>query len=146
MSRHDTRQQVAREFGATDIVTERGEEGIARIKDLTQGIGVDSVLECVGTQESMTQAIGTLRPGGFLGYVGEPHGVSFDGQMLFFTHAHLHGGPAPVRQYLPDLISQIWDKKINPGKVFDLTLPLAQVSEAYQAMDERRAIKVLLRP
>lgn len=146
MSRHEPRQQLAREFGATDIVAERGEEGIARIKDMTNGVGADSVLECVGTQESMTQSIGAMRPGGFVGYVGVPHGVSFDGEKLFFTHAHLHGGPAPVRRFLPDLIGMVWDKKINPGKVFDLTLPLDQVSEAYKAMDERRAIKVLLKP
>jgi threonine dehydrogenase-like Zn-dependent dehydrogenase len=146
MSRHDTRQKLALEFGATAIVAERGEEGIARIKDMTDGVGADSVLECVGTQESMTQSIGAMRPGGFIGYVGVPHGVSFDGQQLFFTHAHLHGGPAPVRRFLPELISRVWDRKINPGKVFDLTLPLDQVGEAYKAMDERRAIKVLLRP
>jgi threonine dehydrogenase-like Zn-dependent dehydrogenase len=146
MSRHETRQKLAMEFGATDIVTERGEEGIARIKDMTDGIGADSVLECVGTQESMTQSIGVMRPGGFVGYVGIPHGVSFDGEKLFFTHAHLHGGPAPVRHFLPELISLVWDRKIDPGKVFDLTLPLGQVADAYKAMDERRAIKVLLRP
>ena len=146
MSRHDTRQQLALEFGATDIVSERGEEGIAHIKDMTNGVGADSVLECVGTQQSMTQSIGVMRPGGFVGYVGVPHGVSFDGQQLFFTHAHLHGGPAPVRRFLPQLIELVWDKKINPGKVFDLTLPLDKVADAYRAMDERRAIKVLLQP
>jgi len=146
MSRHETRQKLAREFGATDIVAERGQGGIARIKDMTDGVGADSVLECVGTQESMTQSIGVMRPGGFIGYVGVPHGVSFDGQHLFFAHVHLHGGPAPVRRFLPELISMLWDRKINPGKVFDLTLPLDQVAEAYKAMDERRAIKVLLRP
>jgi threonine dehydrogenase-like Zn-dependent dehydrogenase len=146
MSRHEARQKLALEFGATDIVTERGEEGIARIKDMTDGVGADSVLECVGTQESMTQSVGAMRPGGFVGYVGVPHGVSFDGQKLFFSHAHLHGGPAPVRRFLPELISLVWDRKINPGKVFDLTLPLDQVAEGYRAMDERRAIKVLLRP
>jgi threonine dehydrogenase-like Zn-dependent dehydrogenase len=146
MSRHEERQKLALEFGATDIVAERGEEGIARIRDMTDGIGADSVLECVGTQEAMSQSLGAMRPGGFIGYVGVPHGVSFDGQNLFFTHAHLHGGPAPVRHYLPELISEIWERKINPGKVFDLTLPLDQVAEAYRAMDERRAIKALLLP
>jgi threonine dehydrogenase-like Zn-dependent dehydrogenase len=146
MSRHEKRQKLAVDFGATDIVTERGDEGIARIKDMTKGVGADSVLECVGTQESMTQSIGVMRPGGFVGYVGVPHGVSFNGEKLFFTHAHLHGGPAPVRRFLPELITLVWDRKINPGKVFDLTLPLDQAAEAYKAMDERRAIKVLLRP
>ena len=146
MSRHQSRQKLAREFGATDIVTERGEEGMARIKELTGGIGADSVLECVGTQESMMQAISSARKGGYVGYVGVPHGVELDGEKLFYAHVHLHGGPAPVRRYLPDLIRLVWNKKINPGKVFDLTLPLDQVAEGYRAMDERRAIKALLRP
>ena len=146
MSRHETRQKLAREFGATDIVTERGEEGVARIKEMTKGIGADSVLECVGTQESMMQAIRVHPPGGYVGYVGVPHGVELNGQELFFSHVHLHGGPAPVRRYLPKLIDLVWDGKINPGKVFDLTLPLDQVAEGYRAMDERRAIKTLLRP
>src|SRR5438132_5561485 len=146
MSRHQSRQKLAREFGATDIVTERSEEGMARIKELTGGIGADSVLECVGTQESMMQAISSARKGGYVGYVGVPHGVELDGEKLFYAHVHLHGGPAPVRRYLPDLIRLVWNKKINPGKVFDLTLPLDQVAEGYRAMDERRAIKALLRP
>jgi len=146
MSRHESRQTLAREFGATDIVTERGGEGIARIRDLTKGIGADSVLECVGTQESMMQAINSTRPGGFVSYVGVPHGVELNGEHLFFTHVHLHGGPAPVRRFLPELIDLVWKKKINPGKVFDLVLPLDQVAEGYRAMDERRAIKTMLRP
>src|SRR5712671_1213180 len=146
MSRHQSRQKLAREFGATDIVTERGEEGMDRIKELTGGIGADSVLECVGTQESMMQAISSARKGGYVSYVGVPHGVELDGENLFYAHVHLHGGPAPVRRYLPDLIKLVWNKKINPGKVFDLTLPLDQVAEGYRAMDERRAIKALLRP
>ena len=146
MSRHESRQKLAQEFGATDIVTERGDEGIARIKDLTKGIGADSVLECVGTQESMLQAIRSARPGGYVSYVGVPHGVELDGAGLFFAHVHLHGGPAPVRRYLPHLIELVLHEKINPGKVFDLTLPLHQVAEGYRAMDERRAIKTLLQP
>ena len=146
MSRHEARQKIACEFGATDIVTERGDEGVARIKDVTKGVGADSILECVGTQESMMQAIRSIRPGGSVGDVGVPHGVELDGQQLFFAHVHLHGGPAPVRRYLPKLIEQVWDRTINPGKVFDLALPLDQVAEGYRAMDERRAIKTLLRP
>lgn len=146
MSRHETRQQLARGFGATDIVTERGDEGVARIMELTRGIGADSVLECVGTQEAMMQAIRCTRPGGHVGFVGVPHGVELNGERLFFSHVHLHGGPAPVRKYLPKLIDLVLDGKIDPGKVFDLTLPLDQVAEAYRAMDERRAIKALLRP
>jgi len=146
MSRHEARQKLAREFGATDIVTERGEEGVARIKDLTNGIGADAVLECVGTQESMKQAIGSARKGGYVSYVGVPHGVQLEGQELFFAHVHLHGGPAPVRRFLPKLIDLVLNGKVDPGKVFDLALPLDQVAEGYRAMDERRAIKTLLRP
>lgn len=144
MSRHAERQKIALDFGATDIVAERGDEGIARVRDITKGVGADSVLECVGTEQSMAQAMEVMRPGGSLGFVGIPHGVSFDGQALFFAHARLHGGPAPVRRFLPDLIAQVWDRKIDPGKVFDLKLPLAQVADAYRAMDERRAIKAFL--
>src|SRR3954462_11355390 len=112
MSRHEQRQKLAREFGATDIVTERGDEGVERIKDLTQGVGADSVLECVGTQESMMQAIRSTRPGGHVGFVGVTHG-DLPGDELFFSHAHLHGGPAPVRRFLPELIELIWNRKIN---------------------------------
>jgi threonine dehydrogenase-like Zn-dependent dehydrogenase len=144
MSRHNSRQQLARDFGASDIVTERGDEGVARIKELTNGVGADSVLECVGTQESMWQAIHATRPGGHVSYVGVPHGVALDGAALFFTHVRMHGGPAPVRRYLPQLIELVLAGTIDPGKVFDLTLPLAQVAEGYRAMDERRAIKALL--
>jgi threonine dehydrogenase-like Zn-dependent dehydrogenase len=146
MSRHETRQKLAREFGATDIIAERGDEGVARIMELTDGIGADSVLECVGTQQSISQALRSTRKGGYMSYVGVPHGVALDGQELFYAHVHLHGGPAPVRRFMPDLIKLVWDGKINPGKVFDLTLPLNQVAEGYRAMDERRAIKTLLRP
>jgi threonine dehydrogenase-like Zn-dependent dehydrogenase len=146
MSRHPARQKLAREYGATDVVTERGDEGVERIMELTKGIGADSVLECVGTQEAMMQAIHSARTGGSVGYVGVPHGVSLDGEELFFEHVHLMGGPAPVRRYLPDLIQRVWSGKINPGKVFDLTLQLDQVAEGYRAMDERRAIKALLQP
>ncbi len=146
MSRHESRSKLASEFGATDIVTERGDEGVARIKEMTKGIGADSVLECVGTKESMMQAIHATRPGGHVGYVGVPHGVELNGQELFFAHVHLHGGPAPVRRYLPDLIGLVLKGNLNPGKVFDLTLPLDQVAEGYRAMDERRAIKTLLCP
>jgi threonine dehydrogenase-like Zn-dependent dehydrogenase len=127
-------------------VTERGEEGVARIKEMTKGVGADAVLECVGTQESMMQAIQSTRRGGYVAYVGVPHGVELNGEKLFYAHVHLHGGPAPVRRFLPKLVDLVWNEKINPGKVFDLTLPLEQVAEGYRAMDERRAIKTLLRP
>jgi hypothetical protein len=144
MSRHKTRQDLAREFGATDIVAERGAEGIARVKELTRGVGADSVLECVGTQEAMSQALECTRPGGTIGYVGVPHGVTFEGQALFFAQRRMMGGPAPVRRFLPDLMDRVLTGRIRPGKVFDLTLSIDQVAEGYKAMDERRAIKTLL--
>lgn len=146
MSRNPDRQKLALEFGATDIVTERGDEGVAKIKDLTNGLGAHSVIEAVGTQESMMQSIRATRVGGHVGFVGVLHGVEIEGWEYFFSHVHLHGGPAPVRNYLPHLIDLVLKGKINPGKVFDLTLPLSQVAEAYKAMDERRAIKALLMP
>ena len=146
MSRHEPRQRLAREFGATDIVEERGDEGVARIKDLTNGLGAHSVIEAVGTQESMMQAIRSTRAGGHVGFVGVSHDVQLPGEEMFFSHVHLHGGPAPVRRFMPELIDLIWNRKISPGKVFDLELPLDQASAGYQAMDQRRAIKVLLRP
>ena len=145
MSRNPDRQKLAREFGATDIVEGRGDEGIARVMELTNGIGAESVLECVGMEQSMSQAMGVCRPGGTMGYVGVPHGVSFDGQQLFFKQQRMLGGPAPVRRFLPDLIDLVWSGRIKPGKVFDLVLPIKQVAEGYKAMDERRAIKTLLR-
>jgi threonine dehydrogenase-like Zn-dependent dehydrogenase len=145
MSRHEPRQQLAREYGATDIVEERGDDGVARIKDLTNGLGAHSVVEAVGTSESMLQAIRSTRPGGHVGYVGVAHRVDLSVEELFFSAVHLHGGPAPVRRFLPELIELIWNRQIDPGKVFDLTLPLEQAAEGYRAMDERRAIKTLLR-
>ncbi|MCL7366677.1 zinc-dependent alcohol dehydrogenase family protein [Streptomyces ardesiacus] len=146
MTRHEPRQKLARAFGATDIVTERGEEGVARIRELTGGIGADSVLECVGTAQAMGQALHSARPGGNVGFVGVPHEVAVDGQELFFSHVGLRGGPAPVRRYLPDLIDRVLTGAIDPGRVFDLTLPLSEVAEGYRAMDERRAVKTLLKP
>jgi len=144
MSRHKPRQELALAYGATDLVAERGDEGIARVKDLTKGIGADSVLECVGTAESMAQAIACTRPGSSIGYVGVPHNVTLDGQEMFFAQKRMLGGPAPVRRFLPDLTDRVTKGRIKPGKVFDLTLPLDDVAEGYRAMDERRAIKVLL--
>lgn len=144
MSRHKARQQLALEFGATDVVEERGEDGIGRIMDLTNGIGAESVLECVGMEQSMQQAMGVCRPGGTIGYVGVPHGVTFDGQQLFFAQKRMLGGPAPVRRFLPDLMARVLDGKIQPGKVFDQVLPIDQVAEGYKAMDKRRAIKTML--
>ena len=145
-SRHEDRQKLAVEFGATDIITQRGDEGVTRLKQLTGGRGAHSAIEAVGTQESIMQAIRSTRPGGHVGYVGVFHDVQIPGDELFFSGVHLHGGPAPVRRFLPELMQLICDRKINPGKVFDLELPLEDAAEGYKAMDERRAIKVLLRP
>jgi threonine dehydrogenase-like Zn-dependent dehydrogenase len=145
MSRHKSRQDLALDYGATDIVSERGDAGVARIKELTKGVGADSVLECVGTKESMAQALQCARPGAMIGFVGVPHGVEFDGAQLFYNQRGLMGGPAPVRRFLPHLMDLVSDRKINPGKVFDLAVPLADVAEGYRAMDERRAIKTMLR-
>lgn len=146
MSRHAERQALAKKFGATDIVEERGDAGVAKIKELTDGYGAHSTVEAVGTQESMMQAIRSTRPGGHVGYVGVSHGVELDGLELFFSGVHLHGGPAPVRRFLPELIELIMADRIDPGVVFDLTLPLEEAPEGYRAMDERRATKVLLTP
>ncbi|HEY3639363.1 MAG TPA: zinc-dependent alcohol dehydrogenase family protein [Rhizomicrobium sp.] len=145
MSRHKQRQDLALEFGATDIVVERGDAGVARIKEMTKGVGADAVLECVGMKESMMQALHSARPGAMIGFVGVPHGVEFNGEDLFFAQKGMLGGPAPVRRFLPHLIELVLTRKIQPGNVFDLTIPLADVAEGYKAMDERRAIKTMLR-
>jgi threonine dehydrogenase-like Zn-dependent dehydrogenase len=145
MSRHETRQRLAREFGATDIVPERGDEAVARIKELTSGIGADSVLECVGTKESMSQAINSTRPGGSIGYVGVPHGVELPIGDMFFRNKGVRGGSAPVRAYIPELLDDVLEGRFDPGRVFDFETDLNGVGEAYAAMDERRAIKSLLR-
>jgi len=146
MSRQESRQTLAREFGATDVVAERGKEGVAHVHDLTNGIGADAVLECVGTDESMNQAMRSTRPGGFVGVVGLPHGVEIRGDRLFYSHVALRGGPAPVRRFLPHLIDLILGGDTTPGRVFDQILPLGQIADGYRAMDERRAIKTLLMP
>jgi threonine dehydrogenase-like Zn-dependent dehydrogenase len=146
MSRHDTRQRLAREYGATDIVEERGEDGVAKVQELTDGLGAHSVVEAVGTQESMMQAIRSTRPGGHVGFVGVGHDVAIPGMEMFWSLVNLHGGPAPVRRFLPELIDLIWKREINPGRVFDLELSLGEAPEGYEAMDQRRAIKALLRP
>jgi threonine dehydrogenase-like Zn-dependent dehydrogenase len=144
MSRHESRQRLAREFGATDVIAERGDAGVEAIKELTGGLGAHSVVEAVGTQQSMDQALHAARPGGHVGFVGVAHGVALDGMDLFWSLAHVHGGPAPVRRFLPELIDLIWNRQIDPGKVFDLQLPLEEAAEGYRAMDEREAIKVMI--
>lgn len=145
MSRHADRQAIASAFGATHLVAERGEAGIAAVRELTGGIGADCVLECVGTQDARDQAVGSVRDGGSIGLVGLPHG-GVDVERLFWRNVGIKGGPAPVRAYLPQLMELVLARAIDPGRVFDLELPLAEVAEAYVAMDQRRATKVLLRP
>ncbi|PRQ11360.1 IMP dehydrogenase [Corynebacterium sp. 13CS0277] len=145
-SSHPDRAALAREFGATDIITTRGDEGVAELKALTEGLGAHGTAECVGTESAMQQAMAATRPGGYVGFVGVPHGGSLDMGKLFFSELHLHGGPAPVRRYLPTLIDLIYANAINPGKVFDLTVSLDDAAEAYRAMDERTAIKAMLLP
>ena len=146
MSRHVDRQAIARQFGATDIVAGRGDAGVEAVMELTGGVGADSVLECVGTDESVVQALRSARPGGMVGWVGVPHVTDIPQEHMFWRNVGLRGGPAPVRAYLPDLLERVWERRIDPGKVFDLTLPLEKAAEAYAAMDERRSIKTLLRP
>lgn len=146
MSRHESRQRVAREFGATDIVEARGDDAVAAVKELTDGVGADAVLECVGTNESMSTAIASARPGATVGYVGVPHGIEYPVRDMFARNVGIAGGIAPARQYLPQLRDDVLSGAINPGLVFDLEVPLSDVAEGYAAMDERRAIKSLVRP
>src|SRR3954453_9663164 len=144
MSRHEQRQEIARQFGATHIVAERDQEGAERIKELTDGVGADAVLECVGTDSWMKQASACARPGSMVGFVGVPHGVELPVRRMFSKNIGLAGGVAPVRRYLPELLELVTDGTVDPGLVFDLTLPLEKVAEGYRAMDERTAIKVYL--
>jgi threonine dehydrogenase-like Zn-dependent dehydrogenase len=146
MSRHEPRQRVATTFGATDIVEERGRDAVDKVKDLTEGIGADAVLECVGMQESMETALRTARPGAMVGYVGVPHGIELPIRVMFGRNVGLSGGMAPTRKYLPELVELVTSGAIDPGPVFDMALPLSDVAEGYRAMDERRAIKVILTP
>lgn len=147
MSRHAPRQELAKKFGATDIVETRGDEGVAEIQDLLKGPGADSVLECVGTKQSMQQAIRATRPGGHVGYVGVPNGgPELPIRELFNDNINIGGGMAPARAYIEGLLPDVMSKSIDPGAVFDLELSLEDVAQAYKAMDERTAIKVLLKP
>lgn len=144
MSRHPARQALAREFGATNVIPDRGDAAVAEVKRLTNGLGAHSTIEAVGSQQSMMQAIRSTRPGGHVGYVGLPHDVSLPGMEVFMSGVHLHGGPAPIRAYLPELVDLIWSGQINPGRVFDLVLPIEAAADGYLAMSERNAIKVML--
>ena len=146
MSRHADRQRLAREFGATDVIAERDEAGVEAVLELTDGVGADAVLECVGTDQAIGTAFQIARPGSTVGFVGVPHGVQLPVRRMFQRNIGLAGGMAPVRRYLPDLLERVLAGRIDPGRVFDVTLPLDDVADGYRAMDERRAIKVLLRP
>lgn len=146
MSRHEPRQEIARAFGATHVVAERGKEGVAVVKELTDGVGADAVLECVGTGDAMRQAFAAARPGAMVGFVGVPHGVEVPVDRMFSKNVGLAGGVAPVRRYLPELLDLVTSGAVNPGLVFDTVLPLDEVAAGYRAMDERTAIKVLLEP
>jgi threonine dehydrogenase-like Zn-dependent dehydrogenase len=144
LSRHPERQQVAREFGATDIIEGRGEDATQAVLDLTAGVGVDAALECVGTAQSIATAFAVARPGSTVGIVGVPHGQVPFGE-TFFRNVGWRGGPAPARIYIPELLGDVLDGRINPGRVFDFEADLDNIADAYQAMDERRAIKSLVR-
>jgi threonine dehydrogenase-like Zn-dependent dehydrogenase len=146
MSRHVSRQEIARQFGATHIVAERGEEGIEQVMEITGGVGGDAVLECVGNDPAIQQAFAVARPGSTVGFVGVPHGVELPIRRMFQKNIGLAGGMAPVRRYLPELLELVQGGRINPGLVFDRKLPLSEVAEGYRAMDEREAIKVMLEP
>jgi threonine dehydrogenase-like Zn-dependent dehydrogenase len=146
MSRHEPRQAIAREFGATHVVAERGKDGAAAIRELTDGVGADAVLECVGTNDAMQQAFSVARPGSMVGFVGVPHGVELPVARMFAKNVGLAGGVAPVRRYLPELLDLVTSGAVNPGLVFDTAMPLSEVAAGYRAMDERTAIKVLLQP
>jgi threonine dehydrogenase-like Zn-dependent dehydrogenase len=145
LSRHSVRQELARAFGATDIVAERGQAATEAVLELTDGVGVDATLECVGTGQAMETALSIARPGSMVGYVGVPHGVVLPVDQMFFRNKGVRGGAAPARTYIPELLEDVLEGRINPGRVFDFETELADVAEAYAAMDERRAIKSLVR-
>jgi hypothetical protein len=145
MSRHTDRQELARAFGATDIVAERGQEAVEKVKEMTAGVGVDAALECVGTSEAMDTALAIARPGSTVGYVGVPHGVEFTVERMFYGQVGVQGGPAPARAYLPELLEDVLAGRIDPGRVFDYETDLDGIGDAYDAMDGRRAIKSLVR-
>jgi threonine dehydrogenase-like Zn-dependent dehydrogenase len=145
MSRHEDRQALARTFGATDVVAERGDDAIAKVKDMTGGVGVDATLECVGTNQAMSTALAIARPGSTVGYVGVPHGVELPVEPMFFRNVGVQGGPAPARAYIPELLDDVLESRIDPGRVLDYETDLEGIGDAYAAMDERRAIKSLVR-
>jgi len=145
LSRNSDRQRLAREFGATDVVEQRGEEATEAVMELTDGVGVDATLECVGTGQAMQTALSIARPGSMVGYVGVPHGVEPPIAEMFFRNKGVRGGSAPAHAYIPDLLDDVLEGRINPGRVLDYETDLDAIADAYAAMDERRAIKSLVR-
>ena len=147
MGRHPDRIALAKDFGATDVVSERGDEGIARVRELTKGYGVQSVLECVGTEQAMDTSMGIVRAGGAVGRVGVPHyEVIKAAQQMFYNNVIVGGGPAPTRAYIPNLLPDVLEGRIDPGRVFDRTVDLDGVPDGYRAMNSREALKVMIRP
>lgn len=147
LGRHPARLELAREFGATDAVTERGDEAVERVRESTQGLGVQSVLECVGTKQAIATAMSMVRPGGAVGRVGVPHYDAVpDAQPMFYRNVTVAGGPAPVRAYVAELLPDVMEGRIEPGRVFDRTVDLDGVPDGYRAMNEREALKVMIRP
>jgi threonine dehydrogenase-like Zn-dependent dehydrogenase len=147
LGRHTDRTDLARELGATDVVPQRGAEGVERVRELTDGFGAHSVLECVGLEQSTQTAIEIARPGGAVGRVGVPQGDPMPGgQTSFFGNVTIGGGPAPVRAYIEELLPDILDGTIEPGRVFDRTVDLDGVPDGYRAMDERESLKVMVEP
>jgi threonine dehydrogenase-like Zn-dependent dehydrogenase len=145
LSRHADRQRLAREFGATDVVEQRGEDAAGAVMELTEGVGVDATLECVGTGQAMQTALAIARPGSMVGYVGVPHGIELPVGQMFIRNKGVRGGSAPARAYIPELLPDVLEGRINPGRVLDYETDLEGIGDAYAAMDERRAIKSLVR-
>jgi threonine dehydrogenase-like Zn-dependent dehydrogenase len=147
MGRHPDRIALAREFGATDVVSDRGEEAVERVRELTGGLGAHSVLECVGTEAAVLTAISIARPGGAVGRVGVPQDQSIPAaEPSFFNNVIIAGGPAPVRAYMDELLPDVLEERIEPGRVFDRVVGLDGVPDGYRAMNEREALKVMVKP
>jgi threonine dehydrogenase-like Zn-dependent dehydrogenase len=147
LGRHPERIALAREFGASDVVSERGDEAVERVRELTDGFGVHSVLECVGLEQSMLTALSIARPGGAVGRVGVPQDAMMPAsQLAFYNNLTVSGGPAPVRAYIGELLADVLEGTIEPGRVLDRTMPLEEVPDGYRAMNDREAIKVMVEP
>jgi hypothetical protein len=147
LGRHQDRIALARDFGATDVVSERGDAAVARVRELTRGHGAHSVLECVGSEQAMATAMAIARPGGAVGRVGVPHYEATPAsQPAFYSNITVSGGPAPVQAYIGELLPDILEGRIQPGRVFDRVVGLDGVPDGYRAMNERKALKVMVKP